>query len=439
MSQNTGFQGVAGCVTSTDPVAAGFNKHPYSVKTVDDCLDVAKRGGVMCGPDKNAQCAYFIFTNRTIDDKLREADIQHKNGNDKNAILNYLLPAWTSMPVAQRKQELLIAEKTPERFLNGFGGWVTSNPQYMSFFKEMANDTQRPLPLEGNCWVGGHSVTTDQNDPSKSNPNIIFSDAPVVGEILPGGGVMSSTGGSCKYNLFEVPAKDVGGAHAQQKIINTYHRRVARQKKQLEDVKKKLKQDMIALEVAQKHTRPEAMIAEVYAIEQDMRREERRKPYKEAVQKSQQQLSSNIKDAKVFNYLAKTTSDALKTSDDLLGEKKDVVHKLNADIDNINWSLEKTNRQEILQNKITTTLGILILLFVALCVGLLIYYLVYETPGGAPRSGASGATKNTGSGVLGNIVNFKKPKGFFNRAPAKGAAGNTSNKSAINKIFNFGK
>lgn len=415
---NKGFQGARGCVTASDPEVAGFSKYRYTTRSIDDCADIAKRGGILCGSDPNAHCSYFIFTSRTLDDKLREADTQYNSGNVKLA-MTYVEQVWRSLSRKARDEELLLAEKMKERFLNGFGRWVADDPQLLQRLKDLQDVAVTPLPMEGNCFVGGPSVINDPQDKSKPNPYVILSDEDY--------GMRSAS--TCRFNLFELPPDGTPGRDIQQQMVNMYIRRVAKERKQLEDIKNKLKKDQIALQVAQRQKRPEAMIAEIYAIEKDMKAQKQKEPYLKEIKKKKDALEKSLKGAKLFNYVAQTTNSAVQNSSERLKEKKDVLHKIDADINNINWSIQKNSNQEKLQNKITTTLGILIVLFIALCVALLIYYTIYEKAG--PKTGSSVLAKpNSNAGLFGSMFT-SKPKGGLS------VAGTSKNKGVIDNIFSF--
>jgi hypothetical protein len=67
--------------------------------------------------------------------------------------------------------------------------------------------------------------------------------------------------------------------------------------------------------------------------------------------------------------------------------------------------LEESKNKEILQNKITTTLGIIIMLFAGLCIGLMVYYLI----GGSEKLYGTSVVKNkSNAGVLDSIFGFNK-------------------------------
>jgi len=419
-----GSKGVRGCVTASDPVAAGFFKYPYTTRSEKDCLEKARISGVLCGPQNNGTCSYFIFTNRSIDDKLREGNIQHEAGNDE-AALQYFMQAWRSLTKAQRQQEvnIVVRNKQPDRFMNGFGGWIAKTrgqkTDYFKRFTDSLAEKTTPLPLEGNCWVGGSSILDDPVDSNKPNPHVLLSEEAAGNP---------EKQAACKYNLYEVPP-DVPGLNSQQQMMRMYKRRVSKDRRELQNLQKRLRDNQIALKIAEKSTTPWEMIAEAVQVQKDMEQEARLKPHREAAKGQKQALEKNLKTAKLFNLVSKMTNHAVSSSNKLVNQQKQAAHKIKADIANINWSLEEANRQEALQNKITTTLGILIVLFVILCVGLLIYYMMYEKPGGS--SAVSTSARNTQSGVISNIFSKKAPKG--------GVPGTGSNKSAINNIFSFGK
>jgi hypothetical protein len=413
MDRSFQYKGTAGCVSASDPEDAGFTRHRFTSRSIDDCANIAKKGGIMCS---GGTCSYFVFTSRTIDNKLREAKAEHDKGNQKTA-LAYLIQAWKSLNPDIRKDELLKAEKVPGSFLNGFGLWATKNSEVMNQLKRTENDPTMPLPLEGNCYVGGADVI--------SNPSVHLSSE------LDG----MSSAETCKYSLFELPGDQTKGNNIQQKMVNMYKRRVAKQKKDLENMKKKLMKDQVALEVAQKNTTPSAMIAEIYLIEKDLKEQEKKKPYLDKIREKKSKLEQSLQGAKLFNYMADTTKKAIYSSNKLLKEKKNALQKLKADIDNINWSIQKTTSQEHLQKMITVSLSIIAVLFVVLCTSLLIYYLVFKAKGSpfASLQASSNSLKNAKNNSsalksLGSIFNSKKPKG--------GIPGSVGNKTAIHSIFN---
>lgn len=392
-------KGVRGCVTANNPESIGFHKVPYSVRSIDDCMNIAKKSGIICDPN-NQTCSHFIFSNRTLDDKLREGQKHFEEGNIDNA-LNIHQQAWRAMSPQERKNELLIAEKSPDRFMAGFGHWIAKDPKYLHQFRSTQNSDTQPLPLEGSCFIGGNKVM-DSND-------VVLSEE------------MGMSSKNCRYNLFEVPTGENG--NAQQQMVNMYKRRLASDKKQLEDLKEKLRKDQIALEIAQKHNNPVDMIVEAKKIETDMKNESVLKPYKDSLVKMKRDLENHIKNSHMFNYINDVTSDALQNSKKLVTEKEKVNSKITSDINNINWSLEEANRQEQLQNKITSTLSIIIVLFVFLVVGLITYYMIYEKPG----MGMNIKPKvKTDSNVISNIF-----------TPKKTLLGTTKNKGIIDNIFGF--
>ena len=72
---------------------------------------------------------------------------------------------------------------------------------------------------------------------------------------------------------------------------------------------------------------------------------------------------------------------------------------MNSDIQTLNCSLKESQSQENLYNKITTTLGIIIMLFVVLCVGTMVYYMV---------KGGKGSKNKSNLGVLNDIFGLGK-------------------------------
>ena len=121
---------------------------------------------------------------------------------------------------------------------------------------------------------------------------------------------------------------------------------------------------------------------------------------------------------KKIKDLTSISANAINSNIDFVKDKQKVVDKMEADLQTLTWSLKESENKEELQNKITTTLGIIIMLFAGLCVGLIVYYLM----GGI--SGKTVGIKNkTNKNVLNNIFGFNK------------ASTTSSNKKALNSLF----
>jgi tetratricopeptide (TPR) repeat protein len=406
----SGTKGVRGCVIASDPSTIGFVKYPYLTRSMEECLEKARNSKILCSHDGKRNCSYFIFANKTFDDMLREGNIQYKNGNIDKA-LKIFYEAWLSLDPIERENELAIAKQNPGRFLDGFGGWIAKNNKHLKKFINVKSDNVKKLNSKGKCWVANSDVLNDK-DTGKPNNQIILSDE-----------VTSSTQNKCKYNLFEVPPNNVSGETISKQMVNMYKRRVAQKKKEMERIKNQLKKDKIALQISEKHTEPWNMIAEAVQVEKDLKRQEKIEPYRRKLLQVNNSITDAVEKTKIVKNFDKLADKAVKSTGKLVKQEKRKIHKLSSDINNINWSLNKNNQQEILQNKIMSSLSIIIIIIVALIVFVGIYYMYKGSPVNSKKITAT----NTQAGTLNSI--FSKPK-------AK-VAGTTSNKSVIDNIFKF--
>jgi hypothetical protein len=132
------------------------------------------------------------------------------------------------------------------------------------------------------------------------------------------------------------------------------------------------------------------------------------------------ELQKQEKYIEMINSLKDTSKKAINSNIDLVKDQQHVADKMESDLQTLSWSLEESKNKEILQNKITTTLGIIIMLFAGLCIGLMVYYLI----GGSEKLyGKTNVKNKSDAGVLDSIFGFNK----INKQ--------SSNKKAINSLF----
>jgi hypothetical protein len=408
-------QGVYGCITM-EPSKAGFHRFPHAVDTIESCLRAAEQSGLYCGKDANdtkAKCHYFSYSGMTADDYLKEGKKLYENGN-KKAAFTIFFQVWKSYSPEIKKNYL---ETPSSRFMAPYGGeWLLK--EFKKEFEKTASDAPVPLPVQGTCWVGGSQIMKDPNNLNLPNPYLII---PEEGNLE-----QQNQKGPCKYNLYEVPLGE-NGSSVQDKIINMYQRRVSKTGKELQKIKEKLIAEKVALQIAQKHVDPIDMLIEAKQVEKDINLSKKTKPFVSNIKEKQKQMKNALGSLKAMNEVSKASTSAAQSSQQLLQERKKVLHKIDADINNINWSLKETSRQTSLQNKISTTLGILIILFVALCVSLFIYYS-FRSSDALGKIGSSAAKiSDARSTVIDNIFGLGKK----NKPPG------SATKSAINKIFSF--
>ena len=106
----------------------------------------------------------------------------------------------------------------------------------------------------------------------------------------------------------------------------------------------------------------------------------------------------------IINDLKGTSKNAINKNIDIVKDKQHVADKMESDLQTLSWSLEESKNKEILQNKITTTLGIIIMLFAGLCIGLMVYYLINSS------KNLNVAKNKSDTGVLDSIFGFDKIK-----------------------------
>ena len=254
------------------------------------------------------------------------------------------------------------------------------------FFKDTINVEQKPLPKENICWFGGKNVIENKNveliNFEKTNPK----------------------NPKCsKYKLYILP--DAEGSDTAERLKKYYQQIHDKNEKKLQKAKKDaLKSkamaqfmsnsknsnlDLLSLFSAANEAKSKI---EFEAVTKDTRSDIENK-FKKI--KEQEKVVSN------FNKLANISKKAINSNIELVKDKQKISHKMNADLQNLNWSLEESKNKEMLQNKITTTLGIIIILFAGLCIGLMVYYMI----GGD----TSGKIKNkSNKGILNNIFGLNK-------------------------------
>ena len=101
---------------------------------------------------------------------------------------------------------------------------------------------------------------------------------------------------------------------------------------------------------------------------------------------------------------------------EIINKKQSEILDHNSNLHKIERKLEESREKEILQNKITTVLGIIIILFSILAFGLLLYYML----GGS--EGIKNIKEKTNKNILNSIFGFNKKI-------------TSENKKVINKLF----
>ena len=116
------------------------------------------------------------------------------------------------------------------------------------------------------------------------------------------------------------------------------------------------------------------------------------------------ELQKQEKYIEMINSLKDTSKKAINSNIDLVKDQQHVADKMESDLQTLSWSLEESKNKEILQNKITTTLGIIIMLFAGLCTGVILYY---SMKGGSVKINEIFKSKSEAN-ALNLILGFKK-------------------------------
>lgn len=402
-----------GCVTKHDINDTGFI--PFSdmvpVKNVEECILQAEKYGNLCSENKKSgdnKCTYVAYQDGRVIDLLRDADsIYQKVQNcqtdaEKNKYtmqsLQKFQDIWMNYTPADRKKQLDPNSGVP--FLDNYAPWIRKNDNYMTFFTSNKNASRKPIHMKNLCWVGGKNVLDTKytelvNFDKNKNPK-------------------------CKYGLYIVPGTE--GENVADRL-RKYHWQVATETKRKADEASKKAE--ISHAMAQFMSDPKTANMELYSLfaaaqktKMKLERDAATQDVRSSIDTNLSSLQDKEKLVKMYNNLADTSRIAINSNIDFVKDKKQVAQKMDADLQTLTWSLEESENKEILQNKITTTLGIIIMLFAGLCVGLMVYYLI---------GGSEGVTKiknKTNKGMLDNLFGLNKT-----------GKANSANKKALNKIF----
>lgn len=402
-----------GCVTSTNAKEAGFI--PFSdlvgpVKSVEECVAKADEYGNLCAENdpnnKTARCNYVVYDDGDVYDLLRTADAEYqksKNCTTNNEKQKYLTKSlemfnniWLSFTPEERKTQL------SGNFMYGYADWIKKNNTYLSFFKNNLVSQRKPIQLKNKCWIGGSNVLE-----SGYTHLVDF-----------GKGIKNP---KCKYGLYLVPGTE--GSNYKERLQKYYQQQAEENAKQAKEAQVKAKtskamasfinnsknMDVFSLFSAAKDTKSKI---EMEAATEDTR---------ESIKSTLKNIQEQEKYAKLLNTITPVAREAINKNIDLVKDKQQVANKMNADLQNLRWSLDESKNKELLQNKITTTLGIIIMLFAGLCVGLMMYYIIK----GGPLGKIVSAVKNkTNTGYLNSIFGLNKPTTSIK-----------TSKKAINSIF----
>lgn len=361
-----------GCTTSSNAVDSGFI--PFSevvakVDSMEDCLRKAEEHGQMCSeqnPSGEKSCSYIMYSNGNVYDLLRDADQEYrksKNAQSASQAKRYRLKSlkafekiWLGLTPAERKEQL--SESSGVSFLYGYAPWIAKNKSDMRFFEENADAPRIPLVLNNKCWIGGkkvlnsgHIKLVDMNSSMRKNP-------------------------MCKHPVYLVPSAD--GGNYQERLHAYYKQKEQESVDRLRKAKIEAKTSRAMAEFVNKNSgagifnlfqkaRETKAKVEVDAVTEDTVKE---------IKRNLQVMKNKNKYLRMIQELKETTQKGLDHQKKEEARKKKILQKMDADLQNLNWSLNKSQDNEILRNQITTTLGFIVILLAVLCVAGLIYYLM---------------------------------------------------------------
>lgn len=396
-----------GCVTSSDFKESGFidvSDLKNRVKTVEECITKADNLGYLCADknDKDSKCTYVAYSNGNIYDLLREADNEYKKSNDcQNDIdkkkyldksLELFKSIWLHFSANERNKQL------SANFMKGYAPWIFKNNDYMQYFKNNINADRNKLHMNNICWIGGKNIIGN-----KSNKFIYDENA-------------SSQG--CKHDIYIVPGTERDPFEDASKFFDEQEA-----KNNSDSQKSKLKAQQ-AKNISKFLSSKNVNGADTFQAFKTINDQQTLDTATEDITKEIKSNTDEVEKQKIYidiiNDLKNTSKNAINKNIDIVKDKQHVADKMEADLQTLSWSLEESKNKEILQNKITSTLGIIIMLFSGLCIGLMVYYLINNS------KKLNVANNKSDTGVLDSIFGFDKIK-------------KKSNTGVLDSIFGFDK
>lgn len=368
-----------GCVSTLDSSKAGFFDTTHvpnlAINNIEDCINYAKETPSNCG----GNCDYIVYKNADLWDELRSANkssinyIKSENVNGvkdeyyKNEAIQHFKNAYLSISPNERKE-----------FIDTFYGykpkWFTEED--INYFKNNVNASIVSSKLNS-CWVGGKNVLKKNfiNSMNFDNPKDKI---------------------KCKNSLgvYVVPG---GGDGLEDAYLKYFENKTKLISKKYEESEKELLVAK-ALEEYSK-TNPSADL-NIMLLKAKEIRNKVEDDYNNRHERADLEKQKAIEDAKrplkqMVNNLTESNYHAINKHQDLLQDKKKTADKINSDLQSLRWSLRESENKEKLQNKITSLLSIIVILFAGLCIG----FILYRVIGGVSKPSGDTSTK----GVLDSI------------------------------------
>ena len=404
-----------GCVTSATAKDAGFVdvSDLIEVGSIEDCLAKADNYGNLCAEkdtsNKDKKCHFFAYKDGSHNDLLQEASAEYEkkkyNNNYVQSSLLLFHDIWLSYSISERKDQL----DGNQPFLSNFAPWVKESKEYMKWFYDNLSSDIKPIPpkkQKNKCWIGGNNVLKN-----KEYTHFIDNSDNITNKKT-----------QCKdkdYGLYIVPGTE--GDNYNERIIKMFTQQAIDDKKQADEASKKARSSLAMAKVVSNTKMDTPVYGFINRINLEKKKTEFEEETKDTIDNIGKNLFKIIQSdtyIKKIKDLSNISTKALNNNIDFVKDKQHVSDKIEADLQTLTWSLTESENKELLQNKITTTLGIIIMLFSGLCVGLIVYYLIGGIPG-TPFSIKNKSNKN----VLNNIFGFNK------------SSATSSNKKALNSLF----
>jgi hypothetical protein len=326
-----------GCLTTNNIDDTDF-LHSSNVKSIDQCFKHAK--DLTCN---DQTCSYIGYKRNDVQKILDNAEKQYKKKKDEKKLKKIFNRAWTCMEPEERRDQLRDPEPYLKHLIKKYG---------KKYYEKRINNK---TTCGGECWIGGNNVlegdyinSVKDYDENKECVDRYVYEVPTNGFVDLLKRDMPNKVLEAKNNLKNAQREYVGTL-AQLNFLNQ---------------NKNEDQSLLSFVEGAKKSRMQAE-AEVES---------------EQTRKDINNLASYIKEkkesSKIINTLDQLTKQTVAKNTQLVKDNERKNQKINSNIQTLNWSLKESKSQEDLYNKISTTLGIIIVLFSVLCAVTIVYYAI---------------------------------------------------------------
>ena len=387
-----------GCVKNVDAEEVGFVLYPETaepIKNVEECIISADKLSSLC---KDNKCAYAVYKDGEYIDLYRKANLEKDKSDTswgdtkvkyRNKSLDMFRKIWLNFEIQHRNYQL---NPNGIPFMEGYADWIkktkgNENNDLMKWFIDNVNAERVPIQMPNICWIGGNNVLESEYT------NLFDFEKPDNKNQL-----------KCKYKLYNVPGPEGGEGNIAAKIKKIYQQNEKKFLQNARQSERKARNAAVMLKLINKNENiplsemVDRMESENNALEVN----EATADAKKSIENKKEIIAVQNKVFPLINDLAKISEYSINKNIDLTKDKQKISDKINADIQTLSWSLEESENKEILQNKITTTLGIIIMLFAGLCIGLMIYYLIDN------KKGIGDFINKSNKGIMNNIFGLNK-------------------------------